>query len=239
MLVLSRRCQESIVLPEQNVTLTVLSVKPGVVRLGIEAPPEVPVYRQEIAPQPAPRPDQPSAGHQLRNRLNAVNLGLNLMRQQLQAGMVPALDKTLSCVEAEFQALRELMAAAPPPMLPAVRRALLVEDDRNERELLAGCLRMAGLDVVTAGDGADALDHLRGEPLPDVVLLDMVLPKCGGPETIRAIRHDPHLQGVRIFAVTGHSREHFELADSVDGWFEKPLDPSSLLRRLGIGPAGL
>src|SRR5205085_4812434 len=141
------------------------------------------------------------------NRLNALNLGLSLMRQQLQAGLVAAVGKTLACVESEFQTLRGLIEApkpAPESTSP-VKRALLVEDDRNERELLAGCLRMAGLDVVTAGDGADALDHLRGAPLPDVVLLDMVLPRCDGPETIRAIRHDPQLRGVRIFAVTGHS----------------------------------
>lgn len=53
---------------------------------------------------------------------------------------------------------------------------LVVEDDRNQRELPAGFLRMAGLDVDTAGDGLDALEHLHARSRPDMVLLDMGLP---------------------------------------------------------------
>src|SRR5205085_8039626 len=132
-------------------------------------------------------------------------------RRQIESGRYDEHDGRRRTREGEFQAMQEKVAELTAPAKPAARaaprsrKALVVEDDTNERELLAGFLRMAGLDVVTAGDGADALDHLRGAPLPDVVLLDMVLPRCDGPETIRAIRHDPQLRGVRIFAVTGHS----------------------------------
>jgi carbon storage regulator CsrA len=48
MLVLSRRLSEKIVLPTLGVTITVVAVKPGVVRLGIEAPSDVPVLREEL-----------------------------------------------------------------------------------------------------------------------------------------------------------------------------------------------
>ena len=54
MLVLSRRLNEKVVLPGLGVTVQVVSVKPGVVRLGIEAPPEVQVLRAELLARPAP-----------------------------------------------------------------------------------------------------------------------------------------------------------------------------------------
>jgi carbon storage regulator CsrA len=54
MLVLSRRLNQKVVLPGLNVTLQVVSIKPGVVRLGIEAPPEVQVLRAELLGRPGP-----------------------------------------------------------------------------------------------------------------------------------------------------------------------------------------
>jgi carbon storage regulator len=66
MLVLSRRVGETVVLPQQGVTVTVLAVQGRAVRLGVAAPPQVPVHRQEVRdarrPQPpAPPADAPSA----------------------------------------------------------------------------------------------------------------------------------------------------------------------------------
>jgi len=110
-----------------------------------------------------------------------------------------------------------------------------VEDNANERELLAIFLRMAGVDVDTAGDGADALDYLRHRQRPDVVLLDMVLPRCDGATTVREIRRDPACAGLKIFAVTGRSPDDFDLARGpagVDRWLQKPLDPGLLLHSL-------
>jgi CheY-like chemotaxis protein len=112
---------------------------------------------------------------------------------------------------------------------------LLVEDDGNQRELLAGFLRMAGLQVDTAGDGSDALDYLRSRPRPDVVLMDMGLPRCDGPTAVRQIRRDPAFEGLRIFAVTGGAPDQFGLGSGpggIDRWFRKPLNPALLLHEL-------
>jgi len=66
MLVLSRKPGQKVVLPQQAVVLTIMEVRGGQVRVGITAPPEVPVHRQEIweiiqqqAAAPAPRKDSP------------------------------------------------------------------------------------------------------------------------------------------------------------------------------------
>jgi len=115
-----------------------------------------------------------------------------------------------------------------------VRKALVVEDDQNERELLAAYLRMAGLDVEVANDGQDALDYLHTHEPPDVVLMDMALPRCDGPTAIREIRNDPAIADLKIFAVSGRSPEQFGDRNTfrVDRWFAKPLNAEDLLRDL-------
>lgn len=240
MLVLSRRVNEKIVFPDLGTSVEVVSVKPGVVRLGIEAPPEVTVLRAEILGQaqktgtPPGEQPEPMTGHQFRNRLNIAAVGLGLLRRQLQAGLIPAAESTLDRIDREFEALRGQIDP-PKPMPRPSRRALLVEDDPNECELLAGFLRMAGLEVDTAEDGTDAMDYLRKRGKPDVVLLDMVMPRCDGPATVQAIRDDPAFADLRIYAVSGHTPDRFPLAEGsrgVDRWFHKPINPEVLLQDL-------
>jgi CheY-like chemotaxis protein len=121
-------------------------------------------------------------------------------------------------------------------------RALLVEDNANESNLLAGYLRMTGFEVETAGDGADALDYLHSHDRPDVVLLDMLMPRCDGPTTVGRIRRDPHLDGMKIYAVSGTSQKRFDLQTGpggVDRWFTKPVDPRELVRQIDSELAAL
>ena len=238
MLVLSRRLHEKIVFPGFHTTVEVVGVKPGAVRLGITAPPEVTVLREEVTDRDAAAAPEapPKLTHQLRNRLNAAAVGLALLRRQLLAGQGGGAAETLGMIDREFENLRkqfERLQTAPPPRPRLPRRALLVEDDRNECELLAGFLRLAGLEVVTAGDGGDALDYLHKQGKPDVVLLDMMLPRCDGPTTVRSIRSDPAYAGLKIFAVSGHTPDRFDLHGAgVDRWFRKPINPEELLQDL-------
>lgn len=182
---------------------------------------------------------------QLSSRLGATALGLGVARLQLDAGLVEAVKTTLVQIQQEFQVLRYgvegEMDAAPAAKARKARRALLVEDDCNQRELLAGFLRQAGLDVDTAGDGSDALDYLGSHGTPDVVLLDMGLPRVDGPTTVREIRRNPAYRGLKIFGVTGRLPEEFGLERGplgIDGWFHKPLDPSALVHDLAEEFAG-
>jgi CheY-like chemotaxis protein len=107
-----------------------------------------------------------------------------------------------------------------------------VEDNANERELLALLLRRSGLEVDTAGDGCDALEYLHTRGRPDVVLLDMGLPRLDGPSTVRELRRLPACAGLKVFAVSGHPREEFDLdagPSGIDRWFQKPIDPGALI----------
>src|SRR4051795_6643242 len=115
MLVLTRRPRESIIFPGVNITVQVVAVKSGAVRLGIEAPPEVTVLREEVlarAPGVTPLPDcgaGPTLGHLhhlLRDWLDVAAIGLALLRRQIQAGSIRA---TLDPFDQEIRALRRLM----------------------------------------------------------------------------------------------------------------------------------
>jgi carbon storage regulator CsrA len=252
MLVLSRRVNEQIVFPNLSTIVRVVAMKAGTVRLGIQAPENVEVFREEVLDPkvceeiargrsaPVATPALRHLLHQLNNRLNAGGIGLALLRRQLELGRTAEIANTLDRLEQELAALRQAVAAAEPDAPPdrdelSRRRALLVEDDVNECELLAGFLRLAGLDVTTAHDGGDALDHLRRDGRPDVVLLDMILPRTDGPATVRAIRDNPANAGLKIFGMTGADPRRFNLPEGdggVDYWFHKPLNPQSLLAEM-------
>jgi CheY-like chemotaxis protein len=169
-------------------------------------------------------------------------VGAGLCRLQLDAGKLQEASATLAALQAHLQSLhQELEKKKAQPVDPAPasagrrQRALVVEDNSNERELLAAFLRRSGLEVDTAGDGSDALDYLRAHDRPDVVLLDMVLPRVDGPTVVRQLRSDRAFAGLKIFGVTGHLPDEFNLERGpagIDRWFHKPLDPAALLNDL-------
>jgi CheY-like chemotaxis protein len=229
-----------------------MGVKRGRVRLGVEAPPEVTVLREELqdrTPEWRKRElglDDPAEESNLwqqlvRNRLQVAGLGLAALHRQLESGQIQDAEETLQRIEEDHQLLRQRLRSETNPALKRkpeaykVPKALLVEDNANERELLATLLRRAGLQVDTAGDGSDALSYLHDRGRPDVVLLDMGLPSCDGPTTVREIRRDPTYAGLRIFAVSGHSPEEFDLdrgPAGIDRWFNKPVDLTALMHVL-------
>jgi carbon storage regulator CsrA len=243
MLVLSRRLHEKVLFPGINAAVQVVGVRNGLVRLGIEAPPEVKVLRGELQPQeagqPPPQARNPRPANDLvGKRLDVARAGLAELQRQLAAGQTPEAETTLRKLEEDIRLLQQRLAGEPepapepPPARGYRRTALLVEDNPSERQLLAMFLRRSGLDVVTADDGTDALDYLHNRGRPDVVLLDMGLPRCDGATVVRAVRRDPALAGLKIFAVTGHGPEEFDLdrgPGGVDRWFHKPVDPDDLV----------
>jgi CheY-like chemotaxis protein len=227
--------KEKIVVPTFNVTVEVVKIGRQSVQLSIDAPPDVSVVCGG-AQDRAMEGKQARFMRQLCERLKTTAQSLGLMRLQLDAGMLEEVRTALVQFRDEFQMLRygvegemEEAAAKPRSKARKPRRALLVEDDRNQRELLAGFLRQSGLMVDTAGDGADALDYLGTHARPDVVLLDMGLPCVDGPTMVRELRGNPDFGGLKIFGVTGRLPEDFDLEHGprgIDRWFQKPLDPA-------------
>jgi carbon storage regulator CsrA len=244
MLVLSRGRNDKIVFPTLGITVEILRVNGGNVRLGVDAAKDIPVLRGELvgeADVAAMQNLQPQAGadlsHSARNRLQKATLGLRLLQKMLDAGQAADVEPTIFKI---FNELKSLEAELAPTRSAAAsqrecgpgRRALVVEDDVNENELLTGYLRLSGFEVSSAHDGLQAMVHLSKQERPNVVLLDMKMPRFDGRKTVAAIRSNPAYQDLKIFAVTG--TEQIEAAvdvgpQGVDRWFRKPVDPEQLV----------
>jgi diguanylate cyclase (GGDEF)-like protein len=119
---------------------------------------------------------------------------------------------------------------------------LLVEDEPGDVELTQRALALAKLQnrlsVVT--DGVDALAFLRGEApyeatvRPDVVLLDLKLPRQDGREVLRAMRATPELRDIPVIILTGTNAEHADLEGlHPDAFLTKPVDFEHLAQAVG------
>lgn len=89
------------------------------------------------------------------------------------------------------------MSPAPAPTL------LLVEDERDTRMMLAMGLRLQGYQVAAAPNGRVALEMLRSDPLPGLVLLDRSMPEMDGLELLERMGQDPRLATVPVVLLTG------------------------------------
>jgi CheY-like chemotaxis protein len=107
------------------------------------------------------------------------------------------------------------------------RKALLVEDNANNRYLLTLLLEHAGLAVVTAEDGRSALEIARREQ-PEVILMDIQMPEMDGYEVAVHLKRDAELAripiiGVSSFAMPGDREKAIRMGFA--GYIEKPVDP--------------
>lgn len=115
-----------------------------------------------------------------------------------------------------------------------MRTVLLAEDNAANRELLRDLLEARGYAVVEAVDGGEALERLQGA-LPDLVLLDVRLPKLDGYQVLQAIRRDERLRDLTVVAVTAFamagSREK-ALEAGFDAYVTKPIDMRAMMALL-------
>jgi len=110
-------------------------------------------------------------------------------------------------------------------------RVLVVDDDEVIRQLITVNLELEGFDVHTAFDGQDCLDKIK-DVGPDVVTLDVMMPRLDGWETAARIRQDGSLAEVRIVLLSARAQEaDIERGDAigVDAYLTKPFDPDDLV----------
>lgn len=111
---------------------------------------------------------------------------------------------------------------------------LLVEDNELNRDMLTRRLNRAGLTVIAAGDGEQAL-KLMAEHEPSVVLMDMNLPVKDGWTACREARSDKQLRHIPIIALTAHAMEADRLSAleaGCDDFATKPIDFPDLLAKI-------
>lgn len=131
--------------------------------------------------------------------------------------------------------MNENIATRVPPRLPP-SRILIVEENRDAAHTLGMVCEQMGHQCSYAYDGITAVEMARRHH-PQVVLLDIGLPRMDGFEVARQLRADPSLRGVLIIAVTGSGRDEDRtraLELGIDHYLVKPADPrflESLLRQ--------
>jgi len=105
-----------------------------------------------------------------------------------------------------------------------MQTVLVVEDSKFLRANREHILKKAGYLVVTAVDGMEALAVAR-ERLPDLILLDMMLPKLDGPSVLRALKADPATAKIPVVVVTALSQKNEEklMHDGAAAFLEKGL----------------
>ena len=115
------------------------------------------------------------------------------------------------------------------------RTVLVVEDNELNRRLFTHVLRLADYEVIEAADGAEALDRAR-RARPDLILLDMELPRVPGLEVVRRLRADRERPAPPILAVSAFVAEsmarHARAAGCV-GYLPKPVSPGALIAAVG------
>lgn len=113
-------------------------------------------------------------------------------------------------------------------------RVLLVEDNEANADMLSRRLSRQGFEVLLAGDGLQALD-LAGRERPDLILMDISLPKIDGWESTRRLKADPSTAGIPVVALTAHAmvadREKC-LEAGCDEFETKPIDLKRLLGKM-------
>jgi len=112
--------------------------------------------------------------------------------------------------------------------VPAANRILVVDDNDALRENLVEALELEGYSVDAVASGTAALGILARDPLPGVVLIDMLMPGMSGQELVTSIRRDPRLAHLKVALVTGltPAKDHLP----VDAVLGKPFGVADLLR---------
>src|SRR5947207_393485 len=113
-------------------------------------------------------------------------------------------------------------------------RVLIADDDADIRELVEFKLAAAGFEVDAVGDGQAALDQVRADP-PDVVVLDLMMPRLNGLEVCAALRGSPETARLPIILLTAKAQEADitrGLATGADDYVVKPFSPRELLSRV-------
>jgi len=110
-------------------------------------------------------------------------------------------------------------------------KVLIVEDDANLRETLKYNLRKDGYDVFTAGDGEQAIEVARREK-PDLLILDIMLPKINGFEVCRILRKEMTMPILMLTAKADETDKIVGLEIGADDYMTKPFSMRELLARV-------
>lgn len=113
--------------------------------------------------------------------------------------------------------------------------ALIIEDDAALARFTSTLLSLSGFDVREAGTRDEVVAQIRRPPIPDLILLDVVLPDTDGFDILKRVRQHTQLKDVPVIMLTGKATREAVLkgmTGGADGYITKPFEPESLLRAI-------
>jgi len=114
------------------------------------------------------------------------------------------------------------------------KKILIVEDEVDILQLFAVRIEVNGYDVVTAVDGEEALEKVNSEN-PDLILLDLMIPKIDGYEVCRTLKFDDETKNIPIIILSALNEavdKQKALDAGVDAYFVKPFDLEELVQKI-------
>ncbi len=108
---------------------------------------------------------------------------------------------------------------------------MVVEDSVTQREMISNLLKDSGLQVMVAGDGVEALEKVQ-QRWPDLVVLDIVMPRMNGYELCRRLKSDPKTQKIAIVMCSSKGEEfdrYWGMKQGADAYIAKPFQPTELV----------
>jgi len=130
------------------------------------------------------------------------------------------------------QPLAQIEEPQPEQAVSTAPTIMVVDDSITVRKVTARLLERHNMNVITAKDGVDAVEQLQDQ-IPDLMLLDIEMPRMDGFEVARHMRNSPHLEGIPIIMITSRTGDkHRNLAFKlgVKGYLGKPYQEIDLLR---------
>lgn len=114
------------------------------------------------------------------------------------------------------------------------KKILIIEDEDSIRKVLEFHLKSNGFDVILAQDGEEGLDKAEQEP-PDLIILDLILPKKQGEEICKEIRKDERIGKIPVIMLTAKGSDIDRIIGRVIGadcYMSKPFNTSALLKEI-------
>ncbi|UZQ54746.1 response regulator [Trichothermofontia sichuanensis B231] len=108
---------------------------------------------------------------------------------------------------------------------------LVVEDSVPQREMITELLKNSGLKVYVASDGVEALEQIQAQR-PDLVVLDIVMPRMNGYEVCRRLKADTKTQDIPVVMCSSKGEEfdrYWGMRQGADAYIAKPFQPTELV----------